>query len=160
MSKDFFTSSRIYAVFCPVAIGLFVFLGLTGSVISMKEADWSSSLFFLILAALMGWALRATWGRFVVVTVNESGILVAQNGFERFYEWCEVRSFWTIPFVSPAIHRFTFSTSDEAVYFVPKFSVSLNLCFWTFHFSGLARFIKQHMKVTVKPTSISFDRVP
>jgi hypothetical protein len=51
----------------------------------------------------------------------------------------------TIPFVTPAILRLSFRNTDLVTYFVPVWSVSLNVGFWTFHFSGMGRFIRQQM---------------
>jgi hypothetical protein len=100
---------------------------------------------FVVMGSFFIWGLWATWRRFGVVTVSREGVVVLQRGVEHRFEWHEVRSFWTVPFVTPPILRLRFSTSDIVVYFVPANALSLNVGVWTFHFSGMGRFIRQQL---------------
>jgi len=91
------------------------------------------------------WALWATWRRFGVVTVNEKGMVVHQRGVERRFGWHDVQSFWTVPFVTPPILRLRLTPGEVVVYFIPINALSVNVGIWTFHFSGMGRFIRQQI---------------
>jgi len=111
----------------------------------VTDGDWRSSLNFGFLGSLLAWAFWATWDKFAVVTVDTNGVVVSKDGQEQRFGWDEVRSFWTVPLVTPAIYQFTFTGSQVVVYFVPRVSASLNIGIWTFHFAGMGRFIRQQM---------------
>jgi len=146
MGNMSYTSSRGYAVFIPLALGCLVVLCFLGAAkLLVTDGDWRSALNFALLDSLLAWAFWATWDKFAVVTVDANGVVVNKDGQEQRFKWDEVRSFWTVPLVTPAVHRLAFSTNRRVVYFVPRVSASLSIGFWTFHFSGMGRFIQQQL---------------
>lgn len=141
-----YTSSQGYANFIPIAMMSLVALCFGSAVaVVVLKSDLSGAMSFCAMGGLVIWGLWATWRRFGVVTASGQGIVVRQWGVEHRFAWHEVRSFWTVPFVTPPILRLRFSTSDVVVYFVPVKALSLNVGVWTFHFSGMGRFIRQQL---------------
>ncbi len=147
MTEPTYSSSRLYSIFIPAstcALGLLCVLGALSLLVT--NGDWRG---FLALGAMGGVLLflfARSWRRFGLVTVSPAGITIRQQGADFRFAWRDVASFRTIPFVTPPIYRLTFHASDVVTYFVPVWSASLSLGFWTFHFSGMGRFIQGQLR--------------
>src|SRR5438093_5283101 len=147
MSDTEYRSSGLYGWFIPVATAcLGVMCVGAGVVFLIARADWRGS---LALAAMGGGLLAlflASRGKFGSVAVGPGGIVIKQNGAEFTFGWRDVRSFRTVPFVTPPVYRFAFYRSDLVTYFVPVSSASLNVGVWTFHFSGMGKYIRSQLR--------------
>jgi hypothetical protein len=146
MREQTYTSSQGYANFIPIGMMSLVALCFGSAVaVVVLTSDFSGAMAFCVMGGLLIWGLWVTWRKFGVVTVSGWGMVVRLRGVEQRFGWHEVRSFWTVPFVTPPILRLRFRTSDVVVYFVPVNALSLNVGVWTFHFSGMGRFIRQQL---------------
>ena len=147
MSDGVYRSSGLYGWFIPVAtVCLGVMCVGAGVVFLVARADWQG---FLALAAMGGGLVAlflASRGKFGSVVVGPDGVVVNQNGAEFTFGWRDVRSFRTVPFVTPPVYRLTFYGSDLVTYFVPVSSASLNVGVWTFHFGGMGKYIRSQLR--------------
>jgi hypothetical protein len=147
MSNQSYTSSQLYSYFVPGAtcvLGLFALI--SGVVLVTTTGDWRKFLFPGAMGGLLLYLLAQSWRNFGLVTVSPTGVTVRQQGGEFNFGWRDVASFRTIPFVSPPIYRLSFRGTDLVTYFVPVQSVSLSVVFWTFHFSGMGKFIQTQLR--------------
>jgi hypothetical protein len=147
MSDQSYTSSQLYSYFVPTATCALGLLALVGGFTLLATAgDWRGFLLLGSMGGLVLYLFAQSRQNFGLVTVGPTGVTVRQRGAEFTFGWRDVASFRTIPFVSPPIYRLAFHGTDLVTYFVPVRSASLSLGFWTFHFSGMGKFIQTQLR--------------
>lgn len=147
MTQPTYSSSRLYSIVIPAGMFALGLVSVAGSLVLLfTKDDPGSFLGLAVVGALLLLLFARSWRKFGLVTVSPEGITIRQRGADFRFGWPDVASFRTVPFVTPPIYRLTFHDSDVVTYFTPPSFASLNLGFWTFHFSGMGRFIQGRLR--------------
>ncbi len=121
--------------------------GVLGCYLLANGVPWNDWLAALLVAPPLVGVFAYFRRRVGIVTVYDHKIEVRQAGESFTTSWEDVERFGAIPLLVPATYRFVFRSRALPTYFMPFWSLSIVVPFWTFHFSEMGRYIRERLEL-------------